>query len=83
MASAKNKNFWWLLLLLAMGAVIGGFIGNLLGNIFPLLKFGYDFGVSTHTWDLIIIQLTFGLKITFNMFTVLGIIIAIIIYRRL
>lgn len=82
MAKTKSANFWWLILFLAIGAVTGGFLGNLVGNIFPALKFGYDFGVTTHTWDLIVASLTFGFQISLNIFTVLGIIIAIFFYRR-
>lgn len=80
----SSNNFWILFLLIITGAVIGGFLGELFGNYVPILKFGYNnLGLSTHTWDLKVIKLTFGLVFNINMFSILGIIVAIIIYRKL
>ncbi len=85
MARGTNgNNFWILFLLIITGAVIGSFIGELLGGYMPILKFGYNnFGISTHTWDLKVIKLTLGLVFNINMFSILGIILAIIIYRKM
>ncbi|WP_372998191.1 DUF4321 domain-containing protein [Lutispora sp.] len=79
----QKGNGWILLLILLCGIIIGGFIGEVLGNLIPILKYGYSLGVSPHTYDLRILKLTFGLSININMFSILGIIISIIIYRRL
>lgn len=78
-----RRNGWVLLLVLLCGIIIGGFIGEVLGNLIPVLKYGYSLGVSPHTYDLRILKLTFGLSFDINMFSILGIIISIIIYRRL
>lgn len=78
-----RRNGWVLLLVLLCGIIIGGFVGEVLGNIIPVLNYGYSLGVSPHTYDLRILKLTFGLSFNINMFSILGIIISIIIYRRL
>lgn len=82
MRSAK-KNAWILLLLVICGVIIGGFLGELLGKYIPILKFGYNLGISPHTYDLRVIKLTFGLTFNINMFTILGIIIAIMFYKNM
>jgi len=79
----QRANGWILLLVLLCGIVVGGFIGEVLGNLIPVLKYGYSLGVSPHTYDLRILKLTFGLSFNINMFSILGIIISIIIYRKL
>lgn len=78
----SRGNGWVLFLMILSGIVIGGFLGELLGQYVPILKYGMNLGVSTHTWNLKILELTFGFKFNINMFSVLGIILAIIFYRR-
>ena len=80
--SYGKGNGWILFLMIMSGIVIGGFLGELLGQYVPILKYGYNLGVNTHTWDLNILQLTFGFKFNINMFSVLGILIAIFFYKR-
>lgn len=53
------------------------------GKYFPILKYGYSLGVSAHEWNLHILRLTFGFDFNINMFSILGIAIAIYIYRKL
>lgn len=80
---SSRRNGWILLLFIICGIIIGGFLGELLGKYIPILKFGYNLGVSPHTYDLRVIKLTFGLSFNINMFAILGIIIAIIFYRKM
>lgn len=80
---SSRKNGWVLLLLIICGIVIGGFLGELLGKYIPILKFGYNFGVSPHTYDLRVIKLTLGLSFNINIFAILGIIIGIIFYKKM
>ncbi|OGO76648.1 MAG: hypothetical protein A2Y23_06550 [Clostridiales bacterium GWB2_37_7] len=75
-------NGWILFLMILSGIVIGGFLGELLGQYVPILKYGLNIGVGTHTWDLKILQLTFGFKFNINMFSVLGILTGIFFYKR-
>jgi hypothetical protein len=80
--SYGKGNGWILFLMIMSGIVIGGFLGELLGQYVPILKYGLDFGVSTHTWDLKILKLTFGFVFNINMFSILGILAAIFFYKR-
>ncbi len=83
LARGYNRRTWLLVLLLLVGIVIGGFLGELLGGYIPILKYGYHIEVTPHTWNLGIFKLTFGLGIKLNMFGVLGIIASIFIYRKM
>ena len=78
----SKGNGWILFLMIISGIVIGGFLGDLLGQYVPVLKYGINLGVSTHTWDLKILELTLGFKFNMNMFSVLGILTAIFFYKR-
>lgn len=80
----RNKNFWVLLLLLLSGIVLGGFLGSLAEGISWLswLNFGQAFGLDTPlVLDLGILVLTFGLSIRITMASIIGVAVALIIYR--
>lgn len=86
MAGVANKSKWTLLLILLSGIVLGGFIGYLCRNVSFLswLNYGQVFGLSEPVvLDLGIIILTFGLTISINIASILGIVIGIIIYKKL
>lgn len=75
-----NKNNWACFLLILAGIVIGGFIGSVL----PVdwLNYGQSFGLTTPVvLDLGILCITFGLSIKITVASIIGIILAIIIYR--
>lgn len=84
MRGAGKKNSWALLLLILAGIVLGGFIGILTEGIPALswLGYGQSFGLE----DPIVLNfgmlvITFGLTIKISIASIIGIIIAIIIYR--
>lgn len=82
----RGKNFWALFLLVLSGIVLGGFIGSLTGDIPWLnwLNFGQSFGLDNPIiLNLGILVLTFGLTIKITMASIIGVVIAIIIYRLL
>lgn len=82
----KNKNFWILLLLLLTGIVLGGFFGNMAAGIpwLSWLNFGQSFGLdSPLILNLGILVITFGLSIKITMASIIGVAIALIIYRCL
>ncbi len=84
MRTAKNK--WSLLLLLLAGVVLGGFLGQLLGGLsaFQWLNFGQSFGLASPVvLDLGILTITFAMTIKITVGGILGILIAILIYRLL
>ena len=75
-----------LILLLLAGLVIGGFIGEWLGtySTFSLLNYGKSFGlVQPVVLDLNVLSLTFGFSVKFNLASIIGIVIAFVIYRKL
>ena len=83
---AAAKNYWTLLLLVLAGIVLGGFIGELTSNVSFLswLNYGQSFGLSDPlVLNLGILVLTFGLKIKITIAGIIGLLIAILIYRLL
>lgn len=81
----SNKNFWVLLIFLLSGLVIGGLIGELAGNVDWLwwLSFGEQFGLDTpFVLNLSILKITFALSIKINIASIIGLAIAIFLYRK-
>ena len=82
----KNKNVWVLLILLLTGVVLGGFIGNVAEGIPALswLRFGESFGLNTPlVLDFGILVVTFGLSIRITMAGIIGVVLALLVYRWL
>lgn len=79
-----GKNNWGLFLLLLAGIVLGGFIGNLTAGVPGLswLNYGQSFGLQNPiVLDLGILVITFGLSIKITIASIIGVLVAIIIYR--
>lgn len=87
MASVKgSKNAWALLFLILAGIVLGGFIGSLAANVpfLSWLNYGQTFGLDSPViLNLGIIVLTFGMTIRITIAGIIGIVLAVIIYRYL
>lgn len=82
----KNKHVWVLLILLLTGVVLGGFIGNVTEGIPALswLSFGESFGLNTPlVLDFGILVVTFGLSIRITMAGIIGVVLALLVYRWL
>ena len=78
----RSKNSWALLLMMLTGIVIGGLLGQLLQSSF--LNYGQSFGLTSPiVLDLGILVLTFGLTIHITVASIIGMVIAIILYRFL
>lgn len=83
-ASARSKNAWVLVLLLLAGVVLGSFIGHITNGISWLswLDYGMTFGLTNPvTLDVGVLVLTFGLTIHFSIASIIGIVVAAIIYH--
>ena len=83
--ATKNKNIWILVLFIFSGLVIGGLIGELAGQVDFLwwLSYGQSFGLSSPIQlDLNIVQITFALMFKINIASIIGLIMAILIYRK-
>lgn len=75
-----RKNNWACFLLILAGIVIGGFIGNLFPSTW--LNYGQTFGLSNPlVLDLGILCITFALTIKITIASIIGIVVALIIYR--
>lgn len=82
----KSKNGWVLLIMLLSGIVLGGFLGMLTENVSALswLNYGRSFGLETPiVLDLGLLVLTFGLTLHISIASIIGVVLAIIIYRKL
>jgi len=86
MAITKSKNNWALFLLLLAGIVLGGFIAELTKSVSALswLGFGSEFGIKDPVvLDLSVIVISFALKIKITIASIIGVVLAIIIYKFL
>ncbi|MGE5629069.1 MAG: DUF4321 domain-containing protein [Solirubrobacterales bacterium] len=80
----KNQGFKWFLIVL--GAVSGSILGDILGSNFSslyFLKAAYSIGTSAPViLNLKVFVFTLGLNFNINIMTIIGTIVAIILYRR-
>lgn len=84
MKRTGTKNAWVLIILMLAGIVLGGFIGTLTQNIDGLgwLNYGQAFGLdSPIELNLGILIITFGLSIKITIASIIGMILAAVIYR--
>ena len=82
----RSKNGWVMRVMLLSGIVLGGFIGMLTANVSGLswLNYGQSFGLENPiVLDLGLLILTFGLTIQISIASIIGVVLAIIIYRKL
>ncbi len=71
---------WVFIVLVLIGFVIGRFIGTYFSGSF--LNYGQTFGLSSPiVLDLGFIILTFGLQIQITIASVIGVVIALLVYR--
>ncbi len=81
---AKNRGFMWFVIIL--GAVSGSILGEILGTSFQsmsFLKSAYSIGTySPLVLNLKVLVLTLGLNFNINIMTIIGTIMAIILYKK-
>lgn len=81
-----GKNSWSLFLLLLAGIVLGGLIGNLAADAqgFGWLNYGQSFGFQNPiVLDLGILVITFALSMKVTIAGIIGVMIAVLVYRIL
>lgn len=93
MARPKNWGKWgigmkrasWLLILFILtGLVLGSLIGNFLATTVPFLNYGPDpFGLNSIEIDFGIIYFQISLLFKVNIASLMGLLLAIIIFNRL
>ena len=84
--ATKDKNIWILLIFILSGIVIGGLLGDLAARVDWLwwLGFGQEFGLeSPLVLDLSILKITFGFMIKINIASIIGMAIALLVYRKI
>ncbi|MBR3002494.1 MAG: DUF4321 domain-containing protein [Clostridia bacterium] len=81
----KDKNFWLVLIFILSGLVIGGLLGDIASNFSGLswLAFGQEFGLENPlVLNLSILSITFAFMIKINIASIVGMAIAILIYKK-
>ncbi len=81
----KEKNIWILLIFILSGLVVGGLLGDLAGKVDFLswLGYGESFGLTSPLeLDLSIIKITFALTFKINISSIIGIVLAVFIYKK-
>ena len=85
----KTRGFWVFLLFLLTGALLGGLLGELiaatpaLAGLAPYLVKKYViFDMAPAGINLFLMQIKFGFTLQPNLISVLGIVIAIFLFRR-
>lgn len=83
--ATKEKNIWVLLVFILSGLVVGGLLGKLASSVPWLwwLSYEQEFGLeSPLILDLNILKLTFGLVLKINVASIIGMILAVFIYKK-
>lgn len=84
--ATRDKNFWILLIFVLSGIVIGGLLGEFASKIDWLwwLGFGQEFGLENPlVLNLSILKITFGLMVKINIASIIGIGLALFLYRKI
>ena len=84
--AVKEKNIWILMIFILSGLVVGGLIGDLAGKVDFLwwLGYGESFGLTSPLeLDLSIIKITFALAFKINISSIIGLVLAIFIYKKI
>jgi len=84
--ASRDKSVWILIIFLLAGLVVGGLLGEIASNVSALwwLSYGESFGLSSPVeLDLSVITVTFGLMFKINIASIIGMVLAIFIYRKI
>lgn len=79
----KGGNSIYFILLLLTSIIIGTILGKAFSKYVPILNYGESIGFGPATLDLNIFSLTFGFSANLTVAGILGILIAIIAYKKL
>ena len=84
--SVRDKSIWILLIFILSGLVVGGLLGELAGKVDFLwwLGYGESFGLTSPLeLDLNIIKITFALAFKINISSIIGLVLAVFIYKKI
>ena len=84
--ATKDKNIWILLVFILSGLVIGGLLGQLASNVDWLwwLSYSQTFGLQDPiVLDLSVVTITFALMFRISVASIIGMLLAIFIYKKI
>ena len=84
--ATREKNIWILMIFILSGLVVGGLLGDVAGKVDFLwwLGYGESFGLTSPLeLDLSIIKITFALAFKINISSIIGLVLAIFIYKKI
>ena len=84
--ATRDKNIWILMVFLLSGLVIGGLLGEIASKVDWLwwLSYGESFGISSPIeLNLSVITISFGLMFRINIASIIGMALAIFLYRKI
>ena len=83
--AVRDKSKWIIIVFILAGLVIGGLLGDLASKVDFLwwLGYGKEFGLTSPIeLNLSIVQISFAMLFKINIASIIGVIISLIIYRR-
>lgn len=83
--ATRDKSTWILLVFICAGLVIGGLLGQVAAQVDWLswLAYGQTFGIQEpFVLNLNVISITFAFSININIASIIGLAIALFIYRK-
>lgn len=83
MRKGTSMNSALFIVILIISIVIGSIIGRAFSNTVPILNYGEKIGFGPATLDLKFFSVTFGFSENITLAGIIGLIIAIIAYRKL
>ena len=84
--ATRDKNIWILIVFILSGLVVGGLLGRLASSVPWLwwLSYEQEFGLNNPlVLDLSILKLTFRLVFNIDVASIIGMILAIFIYKKI
>ena len=84
--ATKEKNIWILLVFILSGLVVGGLLGQLASSVDWLwwLSYSQTFGLQDPiVLDLSVVTITFALMFRISVASIIGMLLAILIYKKI
>jgi hypothetical protein len=79
----RDRSIDLLLVLTVIGALLGSIVGEVLGKSVPVLARGVSVGLDPAvTLDLYVFKFVVGFRMTLNVASAVGILLALLLFRR-
>ena len=80
----RHKNTGWFLITIVTGVLLGSLIGSLLGQALPILTYGPGpLGIKGVEADFGILHFQLSLMINLNLAGLIGLVLAIILFKKI